>query len=71
MNTLGLHPLPEYHEDNLRCTLEWWLNNGNRQDSPVTWDNIINVIKARNFEIAQNMKEFITSIIIIIIIYPD
>ena len=64
MSTLGLHPLPDYYEDNLRCTLEWWLNNGDRQDinSPVTWDNIITVIEGRNYQIAQQMREFITSI---------
>ena len=63
MTTLGLHPLPEYHEDNLRRTLEWWLNNGDRLDvnSPVTWDNIINVIEGpvvQNYKIAQNMRNF-------------
>ena len=67
MSTLGLHSLPDYHQDNLRHTLEWWLNNGNRPDinSPVTWDNIITVIEGpviQNYEIVQQMREFITSI---------
>ena len=66
MSTLGLHPLPDYYEDNLSRTLEWWLNNGDRQDinSPVTWDNIITLIEGRNYQIAQQIREFITSIIV-------
>ena len=67
MSILGLHPFPDYHENNLRRTLEWWLNNGDRPDinSPVTWDNIISVIEGpvvQNYQIAQKMREFITSI---------
>ena len=67
MSTLGLQYSPDTHQDNLRRTLEWWLNNGGRADinSPVTWDNIINVIEGpvvQNYQIAQRMREFITSI---------
>ena len=64
MSTLGLQYSPDTHQDNLRHTLEWWLNNGDQPDinSPVTWDNIITVIERRNYQIAQQMREFITSI---------
>ena len=63
MSTLGLHLLPHTYQDNLRHTLEWWLNNGDRPNinSPVTWDNIINVIEGpvvQNYKIAQNMRNF-------------
>ena len=64
MSTLGLQYSPDTHQDNLRRTLEWWLNNGDRPDinSPVTWDNIITVIERRNYQMAQRMREFTTSI---------
>ena len=63
MSTLGLHLLPHTYQDNLKTTLEWWLNNGDRPDvnSPVTWDNIINIIEGpvvQNYRIAQNMRNF-------------
>ena len=64
MSTLGLQYSPDTHQDNLRRTLEWWLNNGDQPDinSPVTWDNIITLIERRNYQIAQRMREFTTSI---------
>ena len=66
MSTLGLLPLPDYHQNNLSQTLQWWLNNGNNPEinSPVTWDNIISVIDGpivQNYEVAQRIREFIKS----------
>ena len=60
----GLQYSLDTHQDNLRRTLEWWLNNGNKPDinSPVTWDNIIAVIKGpivENDQMAQQMRKFI------------
>ena len=67
MSTLGLQCSPDTHQDNLRRTLEWWINNGDRSDinSPMTWDNIITVIEGpviQNYQTAHQMREFITSI---------
>ena len=67
MSTLGLQYSPDTHQDNLRRTLEYWLDNGNKPDinySPVTWDNIISAIEGpivQNYTIAQSMREFIRS----------
>ena len=69
MSTLGLVHSPDTHQGNLRRTLEWWLNNGNKPDinSPVTWNNIISVIEGpvvQNYKIAEEMKNFITSMML-------
>ena len=71
MSTLGLQYSLDTHQDNLRRTLEWWLNNGNKPDinSPVTWDNIIAIIKGpivENDQMAQQMRKFIHNYIIIV-----
>ena len=76
MSTLGLQYLPNPYPEKLRLTLEYWLNNGNRPDinSPVTWNNIITVIEGpviQNYQIAQQIREFITSIIVQYIIQVD
>ena len=58
---LGLHPLPQYYKENLKQTLQWWLNNGDSVGSPVTWDNIINAIGGpivENYHIAEEMRQF-------------
>ena len=64
MDVLELIPLAKFHKDNLKCTLQWWLDNGNnpRINSPVTWGNIISVIEGEvvdNFERAQKMRSFL------------
>ena len=62
MDTLGLVYSPETHQDNLRRTLEWWLNNGDKPtiNSPVTWDNIISVVEGsvvQKYTVAQNIRK--------------
>ena len=62
MDKLGLVYSPETHQDNLRRTLEWWLNNGDKPtiNSPVTWDNIISVVEGsviQNYTVAQNIRK--------------
>ena len=64
MDTLGLVYSPDTHQDNLRRTLEWWLNNGDKPtiNSPVTWDNIISIIEGpviQNYEVARRMRQSI------------
>ena len=64
MDELGLTRLADFHKDNLECTLQWWLDNGDspRINSPVTWSNIISVIEGnvvQNFELAQKMRSFL------------
>ena len=76
MSTLGLEHLLNPYPEKLQLTLEYCLNNGNRPDinSPVTWDNIITVIEGlviQNYQIAQQIREFITSIIVQYIIQVD
>ena len=66
MDTLGVVYSPDTHQDNLRRTLQWWLNNGDKPtiNSPVTWDNIISVVEGpavQNYTIAQNMRQFIAT----------
>ena len=59
MDTLGLQYSPDTHQDNLRRTLKYWLDNGNKPGinySPVTWGSIISVIEVQNFELAQRMR---------------
>ena len=61
MDALGLVYSPD---DNLRRTLQWWLNNGNSPDinSPVTWNNIISVVEGpvvQNYEVAQEIRQFV------------
>jgi hypothetical protein len=60
MASLGLHPLPFYYKDNLRQTLEWWLNNGDSVGSPVTYDTIIDAIGGpivENYRLAQEIMK--------------
>ena len=64
MNELGLTHLADFHKDNLQCTLQWWLDNGDSPhiNSPVTWGNIISVIEGnlvQNFDHAQKMRSFL------------
>ena len=64
MDTLGLVYSPDAYQDNLKCTLEWWLNNGDKPtiNSPVTWDNIISVVESpavQNYEVAQRIRQFV------------
>jgi hypothetical protein len=61
MSSLGLIASPDTHRDNLRRTLEWWINNGATVGSPITYDNIIDAIKGpivQNFRVSENIREF-------------
>ena len=59
--SLGLDPHSEYNQKNLGIILEWWINNGNnpKYHSPVTWENIIKVIKVFNYEKSEEMRKFL------------
>jgi hypothetical protein len=67
MSQLGLDPRVS-HQDNLRTTLQWWINNGDSPhiNSPVTWDNIIKVfengpVELQNYELVQKIKQYAIS----------
>jgi hypothetical protein len=47
------------YQDNLKQTLAWWIDSGYSDGLPVTWRNIINVIKEINYEVAEKMEIFI------------
>ena len=64
MNELGLIdlPLPQLYQKNLITTLEWWMKNGDRVGSPVSWDTIITAIDSdiiSNYEVVKKVKRFI------------
>ena len=63
MNELGLIPLPPFYKENLAHMFEWWLNNGEKVGSPVTWNTIItNIFESsgiKNYEIEKKVKEFV------------
>jgi hypothetical protein len=57
---LGLPPLPDSHTDNLRRTLEWWMDNGDRVGSPVTYETVINAVKGpivENFRVSEQLRK--------------
>ena len=61
MDTLGLVYSPGTHQDNLRHTMDWWLNKPTI-NSPVTWDNVINVVEVpvvQNYIVANEIRRFI------------
>ena len=62
MNELGLINLPQFYQQNLITTLEWWMKNGDKVGSPVSWDTIITAIDSDiigNYEVVKEVKDFI------------
>ena len=64
MDTLGLAYSPDAYQDNLKRTLEWWLDNGDKPtiNSPVTWENIISAIEGpvvQNYSLAREIRHFV------------
>ena len=64
ISTLGLIPLPQYHCDNLRAVLQYWIENGDSptMNSPVTWKAIIEIIEGdtvNEYQTAQKMRNFL------------
>ena len=60
LERLGLIYHPDNHQDNLRRTLQWWMNNGNSIGSPVTFDTLIEAIEGpivQNYELAQKIRK--------------
>lgn len=58
----GLRHLEELYVENLRSTLDYWLNFGNspKINSPVKWKTIIEITKTKfSFEIAKQMEQFL------------
>ena len=58
----GLLPLPKFYQDNLITVLQYWMDNGNDRDSPVTWEFIITVLSSDaidNYELAKKVKEHV------------
>ena len=62
MDELGLINLPQFYQQNLITTLEWWMKNGDKVGSPVSWDTIITAIDSDiigNYEVVKKVKDFI------------
>ena len=64
MYKLGLKYDPDSVQDNLRRTLQEWLNNGNNHNDqehyyPVTWSNIIEAIESQSFKKAEQIRAFL------------
>ena len=62
MDELGLYHLPHFNREDLITTLEWWMKNGDKVGSPVSWDTIITAIDSDiigNYEVVKKMKDFI------------
>ena len=62
MDELGLHHLPRFYREDLITILKWWINNGDKVGSPVSWDTIITAIDSDsigNFEIVKKVKNSI------------
>ena len=62
MNKLGLYHLPHFNREDLITTLEWWIENGDKVGSPVSWDTIITAIDSPiigNYEVVKKVKDFI------------
>ena len=62
MDELGLIDLPQFYQKNLITTLEWWMKNGDKVGSPVSWDTIITAIDSDiigNYEVVKKVKDFI------------
>ena len=64
VDELGLIDLPQFYQMNLVTVLEWWIENGDRVDSPVTfWDTIIAAIDTDvigDYEVVKNVKDFVS-----------
>ena len=61
MDELALYHLPHYNREDLITTLKWWMNNGDRVGSPVSWDTIITAIDSDiigNYEVVRKVKNF-------------
>ena len=58
----GLYHLPHFNREDLITTLEWWMKNGDKVGSPVSWDTIITAIDSDiigNYEVVKKVKDFI------------
>ena len=58
----GLYHLPRFNQQDLITTLEWWIENGDKFGSPVSWDTIITAIDSDiigNYEVVKKVKDFI------------
>ena len=59
---LGLINLPRFNREDLITTLEWWIKNGDKDSSPVSWDTIITAIDSDiigNYEVVKKVKDFV------------
>ena len=63
MDELGLYHLPRFCQEDLITTLEWWMKNGDKVGSPVSWDTVITAIDSSdvigNYEVVKKMKDFL------------
>ena len=62
VDELGVINLPQFYKKNLITTLEWWMKNGDKVGSPVSWYTIIAAIDTDvigNYEVLKKVKDFV------------
>ena len=62
IDELGLYHLPRFYQEDLITILKWWIENGDKVGSPVSWDTVITAIDSDiigNYEVVKKVSSFI------------